>query len=150
MVTELTYDLDSLKTALGASAAFRTWVSESTQANARAHVSLFSGAVTDPPLVVLAHGGAWRRDVSHLGTDFETQPVVVMTFMNTCTKTDSNETVFSTLLTSISAIMAELETQTAYRIDAWYPDSESTPERGKDSAGQDWVTATIVVEGNIR
>jgi hypothetical protein len=150
MVTELTYDLDSLKTALGASAAFRTWVNESTQANARTHVYLFSGAVGDPPTVTLAHGPGWRRDVSDLGTDFGTQPVISAVFTNICTKTDSNETVFSALLTSISAIMADLESQTAYRIDAWYPDSEEDPVRGKESAGQDWVAAKIIIEGNIR
>lgn len=150
MVDELTYDLTSIKTALGASAAFRTWVSESTQANARAHVYLFGGPKEDLPIVVLSHGGEWRRDVSHLGTDFQTQPTVIAEFISSCSKADSDETVFLSLLGAVSAIMAELETQTVYRIDAWYPDSEATPARAKASASEDFCGARIVIEGNMR
>jgi len=150
MVTELTYDLSTIRDLLGASSAFRAWVSEATAALAKEHVKYFRGDLTDFPVAVVYHDGAWKRDCVALDGTFYTEPHVVIEFIDDCSKSDSDETVFGTLGASVSEIMADLEAQTTWRVLAWYPGGEDAFSRAQHSAATDIVGFRVTIDGDVR
>jgi len=148
MANELTDDLYAIQTALGASAAFRTWAGETTEALAKAHVHLFAGDTTDMPIAVVSLGSEWTRDLVAMG-EYDTLPQVRIEFVAEVDKDTSDSSVFVTLSNSVSAIMASLEAQSAtgWQIGSWGPADEDTPIRAKHSAAVDLVSFTVLVEG---
>ena len=149
-MAELTYDITQIKEALGASTAFRTWTGESSAALAKGHVySQHCNDVSDLPAVIVALSSSWRRTCESLDGQFHTQPSLVLEFVKSTLKSTSDSAAFDGIMSDVSGIMESIESGTTYRIDAWYPEDETTPTRDTDSTPQ-IVSLRIAVEGNVR
>jgi hypothetical protein len=150
-MSELLYDLTQIRTILSNTAAFRTWCGAATPAIALTHISIMSDESPTLPLCVLAHGAGWRREVTTFA-GYSTQPEINILFMEACNKTTSTESAFTTILTSVSAIMAGLEAQstTGYVITEWAMADNDNPSRAKHQNGQDYVSVEVAINGGQR
>lgn len=153
MTTELTYDLTEMKSVLSKIAAFRTWCGASTEAAALAKIFLFSVEDVTLPACVIAHGPGWQREAVTFAA-YSTMPEIVIEFLQSVNKGTTNQSAFTTLATSISAIMAGIESQSAagsgYGVPSWRLNGEDTPSRGKLSGGTDYVSMKVLVSGSQR
>jgi hypothetical protein len=151
MTTELTYDLMQMRTILSGITAFRTWAGETTSAGALTHISLWSDDSPVMPLCVISHGPAWRREMTTFST-YSTMPELSLVFVNAVTRTTTNESAFTTLMTAIDGIMAGLEAQTTtgYAITDWQMSGADTPSRARHQNGQDYVALEVVISGGQR
>lgn len=141
--------LSNIKQRLSESAAARTWLGVSTSAAALARIHYYGCPMDGSPVIVLAPGGGWSREQVTITQDYLTTPSVMVEFSKAVAKTDSDETVFTTLATAIDSVMAELEAQTTWPILSWQPDSENTPARTKASASTDYVFYRVNISGNL-
>ena len=147
-MSELTYDLDALADALEASTAFAEWCGEDE--DVADHVFQIAGDKTPFPQVVISHGSNWKREVQDLGQGYLTLPQMLLEFVDTCEASDKNAVVIRDIVENVSSVMADLEANTDWCIDAWYPEGDNTPARANVSASTDFVTYRIVLDGNIR
>jgi hypothetical protein len=149
-MSELTYDITQIKEALGASTEFKTWVSEATSTLAKGHIyAHHCNDLSDMPVVVVGLSSAWRRTCESLDGQFHTQPVLLLEFLKATSKSTSDSAAFGGIMDDVSGIMESIESGSTYRIDAWYPEDETTPTRDTESSPQ-IVSCRIIVEGNVR
>lgn len=150
-MSELLYDLTTMRTVLSNVAAFRTWCGAASAATALPFISIMSDESPTLPLCVLAHGAGWRRQITTFSA-YSTMPEVNILFMQSCNKTTTTESAFITLLTSISSIMSGLELQstTGYVITEWAMAGNDNPSRAKHSNGQDYVAVEVAINGGQR
>ena len=142
--------LTDVRTQLSNCAALRTWLGVTTPTQAVARIKFFGGELDANPMVVIAPDGAWQRDQVTIDQQYLTTPAVVCEFIKVVTKTDSDETVFTALCTSIDSVMAQFEANTTWGAFSWRPDAENTPARAKASAHDDVASYRIAITGNLQ
>lgn len=147
-MSELATDLVSLATLLADSEAFQEWIGEGEEASD--HIAYFQGLPAQFPLAVLSYGGAWRRELKTMGGLYMTHPQVKIEFLEASDKTESDSEAIIALLSSVSAIMEEIEGNANYPILNWAPESEETPARSEYQSETDFVSFTVVVDGHVR
>jgi len=147
-VGPLMYTLNTVKTVLSRSSAFRTWAGVATEALALGHIGILDMDADYLPMAVISPGN-WEREVVTLSGKSLTRPAVVIEFCKGVTRTDSEATVFATLLAAVDSIMLDIEAQGLWINLKWAPLNEDTPRRaGYSAANADWVGFSIVIEGD--
>jgi hypothetical protein len=142
----LLYDMDAVKVALSKSAKFRTWCGVTTEAAALLHVSLFSSDLSKLPCAVVNNGAGWRTECRTLDGAHSVTPEVIVEFVRSVAKADSDATVFTALLTAVSDVVEDLRKYTDYPIQSFAPESDETPLRGKHQ-GTDLVSFRLSITG---
>jgi beta-lactam-binding protein with PASTA domain len=147
-VGPLTYTLNTIKTVLSRSSAFRTWAGVATEALALNHIGILGMDSDYLPMAVISPGN-WEREVVTLGGGSLTKPAVIIEFCKGVTRTDSDATVFATLIAAVDSIMLDIEAQGVWINLKWAPLNEDTPRRaGYAATNADWVGFSIVIEGD--
>jgi len=146
-------DLQRLRTALSESENFRDWVGVTTAADALDYIFYFTADRTlidkesGYNCVIISHGGTFQRDRRSYGGSWDTQPQIKAEFITLIDHDDDDSDTFETLLTDMSSILDDLESQTVCEIDAYSPSDEDTPVRAPHSANNvDWASITILFE----
>lgn len=147
-VGPLMYTLNTVKTVLSRSSAFRAWAGVATEELALGHIGILDMDADYLPMAVISPGN-WEREVVTLDGKSLTRPAVVIEFCKGVTRTDSEATVFATLLAAVDSIMLDIEAQGLWINLKWAPLNEDTPRRaGYSAANADWVGFSIVIEGD--
>jgi hypothetical protein len=145
-VGPLMYTLNTVKTVLSRSTAFRTWAGVATEALALGHIGILGMDSDYLPMAVISPGN-WEREVVTLDGKSLTKPAVVIEFCKGVTRTDSDATVFATLIAAVDSIMLDVEAQGLWINLKWAPLNEDTPRRaGYAATAADWVGFSIVIE----
>jgi hypothetical protein len=142
----LLYDMEAVKTALSKSAAFRTWCGAASEAAALAYISLFTSDLSKLPCAVVNNGAGWRSECRTLDGEHSVIPEVVVEFVRSVAKTDTDATVFTALLTAVSGVIEDLRVYTAYPIQSFAPESDETPVRAKHQS-TDLIAFRLVITG---
>jgi beta-lactam-binding protein with PASTA domain len=147
-VGPLMYTMNTIKTVLSRSAAFRTWAGVATEALALGHIGILAIDSDKLPMAVVSPGN-WEREVVTLDGKSLTKPAVVIEFCKGVTRSDSEATVFATLIAAVDSIMLDIEAQGLWINLKWSPLNEDTPRRaGYAATTADWVGFSIVIEGD--
>jgi hypothetical protein len=147
-VGPLMYTMNTIKTVLSRSAAFRTWAGVASEALALGHIGILSLDADYLPMAVVSPGN-WEREVVTLDGKSLTRPAVVIEFCKGVTRSDSEATVFATLIAAVDSIMLDIEAQGLWINLKWSPLNEDTPRRaGYAATTADWVGFSIVIEGD--
>jgi hypothetical protein len=78
-----------------------------------------------------------------------TKAAVVIEFCKGVTRSDSNASVFATLVAAVDSIMFGHRSARAVAEFEWQPLNEETPRRADFSATEaDWVSFSVVIEGD--
>jgi hypothetical protein len=147
-VGPMTYTMNTVKTVLSRSAAFRTWAGVATEALALGHIGIYAAESNTLPVAIVSPGN-WEREVVTLDGKSLTKAVVVIEFCKGVTRSDSNASVFATLVAAVDSIMLDIEAQGLWLNLKWSPLNEETPRRADFSATEaDWVSFSVVIEGD--
>jgi beta-lactam-binding protein with PASTA domain len=147
-VGPMTYTMNTVKTVLSRSAAFRTWAGVATEALALGHIGIYAAESDTLPAAIVSPGN-WEREVVTLDGKSLTKAVVVIEFCKGVTRSDSNASVFATLVAAADSIMLDIEAQGLWLNLKWSPLNEDTPRRADFSAtAADWVSFSVVIEGD--
>jgi len=144
----MTYTMNTVKTVLSRSVAFRTWADVATEALALGHIGIYSESSSALPMAIVSPGN-WEREVVTLDGKSLTKAVVVIEFCKGVTRSDSNASVFAMLVAAVDSIMLDIEAQGLWLNLKWSPLNEDTPRRADFSAtAADWVSFSVVIEGD--
>jgi len=144
----MTYTMNTVKTVLSRSSAFRTWAGVATEALALGHVGIYAAESDTLPVAIVSPGN-WEREVVTLDGKSLTKAVVVIEFCKGVTRSDSNASVFATLVAAVDSIMLDIEAQGLWLNLKWSPLNEDTPRRaGYAATATDWETFSVIIEGD--
>lgn len=149
-MTAILSDLQAFATALQNTDAFQEWCGE--YEDPAAHVSIWGterGSVY--PMAIVSPGN-WRHECVNNSLFYFT-PEIMVEFVELVEKSASNAEVFNAIVSSVDAIITDLMSQqlSGYHMQTIAPDSaDKTPVRAEYTAGTDYASYTIRIEGCVR
>ncbi len=141
-------DLEAVRTVLSESASFQAFTGAATAAAALDKIEYFAADADLMPMAVVSQG-AWSRERVTLDSHYLTTPEIIISLYKTVDASDTDAYALADIMGKADSIMAELEQQNDWLVQAWGPDEE-TPERAGHEHEIDFVSARIAVSGILR
>jgi hypothetical protein len=149
-MTAILSDIQAFATALQNTEAFSEWCGE--YEDPAAHVSIWGTDRGSVYPMAIVSPGSWTDECVNNSLFYFT-PEIVVEFAEIVEKTATNAEVFNAIVSSVDTIVQDLKAQqlTGYAMQRIVPDSaDKTPVRAEYTAGTDYASYTIRIEGCLR